>query len=122
MQEFLKYNAIEKRKDYYLVSCLIEVLVDDSVITSWYEEYCDATNSVPEGSRIIIDFSRTKILSSIAFQRFIEIYYSLKNRKIAFGFSGMNDTIVGVMKMTCLDRIFVLGNNIVDVFDKLANR
>lgn len=122
MQEFLNYNAIEKRRDYYLVSCLIEILVDDAVITAWYEEYSAATDSIAEGNKIIIDFSRVKILSSIAIQRFIEIHYSLKSRKITFGFSGMNDTITGVMKMTCLDRIFVLGNNIIDVYNKLLNQ
>lgn len=97
-----------------LITCLDECLDNEEIIEHWGKEINGLILNNPD-KNVIINFKKVTILTSSGLRNLVMFRYLLDSHGLKIGLCGLNKEIKGVLHMTCLDTLFVTGEEEKDV-------
>lgn len=88
----------------------VRALDEEKVIKKWTEELFDC---VAHGSdeKVVIDFQSVYILTSSVLTALLRFRAQMVDRHIDFALCGLSENIMAAFRITCLDRVFVIGKD-----------
>ena len=93
-----------------IITCLDEKLDKEQLISTWSNEVQKAIAKNPK-KNVIINFENVKILTSPALRELVMYRCNLNIQKLKIGLCGLNESLVEVIKMTCIDFLFTIADS-----------
>lgn len=104
------YNERTVDGDYIFIRPKVRALDEENLIKKWTEELFDCA-AHGSGEKIVIDFQSVYILTSSVLSVLLRFRAHLIDRHTDLALCCLSENIMSAFRITCLDRVFVIGKD-----------